>query len=289
MMESETVRIWMCEVCEQAPVAFTCKADAAALCVACNVDIHSANHLARRHHRVPVDPFLDASNHQQEDVIGSWALPRLGSETNQVKTGDLRFSQTDPFTDLEYHDPFQLQRQAMDGVVPVQIKPAAAATIIPVLNDGIENYFHVDFSCQSQSLSHSVSVSPSSSFEFGVVSDGNSRSDMSYPLGEAVIDRSIAVSAETGNGQAAQSGGMDREARVLRFREKRKKRKFKKTVRYAETRPRIKGRFVKRTQVDHIYNSPAAAKAAAFTCQRTTASSRISRSDDQTPDVRVFF
>lgn len=46
---------------------------------------------------------------------------------------------------------------------------------------------------------------------------------------------------------------MDREARVLRYREKRKNRRFEKTIRYAsrkayaETRPRVKGRFAKRT------------------------------------------
>lgn len=59
---------------------------------------------------------------------------------------------------------------------------------------------------------------------------------------------------------------MDREARVLRYREKKKARKFEKTIRYAsrkayaETRPRIKGRFAKRrsaaqVQVDQIFSS----------------------------------
>ena len=49
---------------------------------------------------------------------------------------------------------------------------------------------------------------------------------------------------------------MDREARVLRYREKKKTRKFEKKIRYAsrkayaETRPRIKGRFAKRTDVE---------------------------------------
>lgn len=49
---------------------------------------------------------------------------------------------------------------------------------------------------------------------------------------------------------------VDREARVLRYREKKKTRKFEKTIRYAsrkayaETRPRIKGRFAKRTEVE---------------------------------------
>lgn len=58
---------------------------------------------------------------------------------------------------------------------------------------------------------------------------------------------------------------MDREARVLRYREKKKMRKFEKTIRYAsrkayaETRPRIKGRFAKRTdvevEVDQMFNT----------------------------------
>uniref|UniRef100_K3YZU3 Uncharacterized protein n=1 Tax=Setaria italica TaxID=4555 RepID=K3YZU3_SETIT len=59
---------------------------------------------------------------------------------------------------------------------------------------------------------------------------------------------------------------MDRAARVLRYKEKRQARKFEKTIRYAtrkayaEARPRIKGRFAKRSdvelQVDHMSSSP---------------------------------
>nr|GMD56877.1 zinc finger protein CONSTANS-LIKE 2 [Ipomoea batatas] len=66
--------------------------------------------------------------------------------------------------------------------------------------------------------------------------------------------------------QQLQLTQMDREARVLRYREKKKTRKFEKTIRYAsrkayaETRPRIKGRFAKRTdvdtEVDQIFYAP---------------------------------
>lgn len=83
-------------------------------------------------------------------------------------------------------------------------------------------------------------------------------SDMSFPLGRNVSyssESSGVVSA--GNNQSGSSlSGMNREARVLRYREKRKNRKFEKTIRYAsrkayaETRPRIKGRFAKRTEID---------------------------------------
>ncbi|XP_010492434.1 PREDICTED: zinc finger protein CONSTANS-like [Camelina sativa] len=57
---------------------------------------------------------------------------------------------------------------------------------------------------------------------------------------------------------------MDREARVLRYREKRKTRKFEKTIRYAsrkayaERRPRVNGRFAKRREIedeDHRFNT----------------------------------
>ena len=56
--------------------------------------------------------------------------------------------------------------------------------------------------------------------------------------------------------QTVQLSLAEREARVLRYREKRKNRKFEKTIRYAsrkayaEVRPRIKGRFAKRSDVE---------------------------------------
>jgi hypothetical protein len=94
-------------------------------------------------------------------------------------------------------------------------------------------------------------------------------SDISYPFGRNMsADPNIPVSGTT-NQVATQLCGTDREARVLRYREKRKNRKFEKTIRYAsrkayaETRPRIKGRFAKRTEIDSevdcLYDSVSAA------------------------------
>ena len=51
---------------------------------------------------------------------------------------------------------------------------------------------------------------------------------------------------------ATPATGEGREARLMRYREKRKNRRFEKTIRYAsrkayaESRPRVKGRFAKR-------------------------------------------
>ena len=196
-------RVWMCEVCEQAPAAVSCKADAAALCVTCDADIHSANPLARRHERVPVEPFYDSAesnvktssefnflvpgdqngvsayDHNDEVEGISWLLHgnhtthdlncKLNIENPVARTGDMFFSELDPFFDLEFQNPMDGRyKQSPDGggagadsVVPVQNKPAP----LPVINH--KNCFDIDFcrsklasfsSYPSQSLSHSVST-----------------------------------------------------------------------------------------------------------------------------------
>lgn len=309
-------RVWMCEVCEQAPAAVTCKADAAALCVSCDADIHCANPLARRHERVPVEPFLDAAEsigkavsafnflavpnkngssdtcggacRNEELEAASWLFPNTaGASTNKVAEGmdvkvaasgggDVLFDDMETFLDLEYGNN-SIDRvhgsATTDSLVPVQTKPAPA----PVVHPLSENCFDINF-CRSKLtsfsyLSHSLS---SSSLDVGVVPEGNSMSDISYPFVQSMsgnstdpsITNSAATTATTAN-QPTPVCGMDREARVLRYREKRKNRKFEKTIRYAsrkayaETRPRIKGRFAKRmeieSEVDNIYGTDSAA------------------------------
>nr|AGA19018.1 constans [Mangifera indica] len=263
-LASRHARVWVCEVCEQAPAHVTCKADAAALCVACDHDIHSANPLARRHERVPVTPFYDSVNSADkhngvvnffDDVEGggdvsreeaeaaSWLLPnpKVVEDGSEMNTGQYVFSDMDPYLDLDYGpvDPkLEAQEQnssGTDGVVPVQSQTAP----VPLVND---HCFDLDFSGSksfgygydnTQCLSHSVS---SSSLDVGVVPDGS-------------------ATTESTN-QTVQLSSADREARVPRYREKRKNRKFEKTIRYAsrkayaEMRPRIKGRFAKRTDMD---------------------------------------
>lgn len=307
-LASRHERVWMCEVCEQAPAAVTCKADAAALCVTCDSDIHSANPLARRHDRVPVEPFFDSaesivkasaaasfgflvpSDADASDAFATndadaaaWLIPNpnFGSkliDTPDIKSKEIFFSEMDPFLDFDYSNSFPNNSAVNDSVVPVQTKSSLAP---PVMNSHIHHHhqsegcFDIDF-CRSklssfnypsQSLSQSVS---SSSLDVGVVPDGNTVSEISYSFGRNSSDSSgIVVSGGSGGQGASQLCGMDREARVLRYREKRKNRKFEKTIRYAsrkayaETRPRIKGRFAKRTEidsdVDRLYSPGAAA------------------------------
>ncbi|KAG7572089.1 CCT domain [Arabidopsis suecica] len=232
-LASRHERVWLCEVCEQAPAHVTCKADAAALCVTCDRDIHSANPLSRRHERVPITPFYDTApaksasssvNFVEEDggdVAASWLLHKEGIEITNL------------FSDLDYPkmEVTSENSSGNDGVVPVQNKM--------FLN---EDYFNFDLSASKVSQQ---------GFNF-INQTVSSRS-----IDVALVPESGGVTAEITNTTtvtpAVQLSPAEREARVLRYREKRKNRKFEKTIRYAsrkayaEMRPRIKGRFAKRT------------------------------------------
>ncbi|XP_072983188.1 zinc finger protein CONSTANS-LIKE 5-like [Typha latifolia] len=256
-------RVWLCEVCEQAPAVVTCKADAAVLCVTCDADIHSANPLSRRHERLPLTAFLgslssaskpfasagggqllasgaeeegdDNDEEDNEAEAASWLLPEPNpNPKGTIGSGDFFFSEVDPYLDLEY-------AASMDGIKTIGVPNPS----LLLESDGYPD-LDLDQSKPFHYSDHSITHSVSSS-EVAVVPDA----------------------AGVGKDRMAT---MDREARVMRYREKRKSRRFEKTIRYAsrkayaETRPRIKGRFAKRaeveTEVGKIYSSAAAAVAA---------------------------
>ncbi|CAL1385222.1 unnamed protein product [Linum trigynum] len=216
------------------------------------------------------DADADDDVSREEAEAASWLLPNpppagVGSnkgamESQDLNTGQFLFPEMDPYLDLDYGpvDPkVEAQEQnssGTDGVVPVGIHHQP-----PLMN---EHCFDLDFSAAgskafsygyaAQCLSHSVS---SSSMDVGVVPDGGSgTADISNPCSRVCGGGGMSNGAESA--AAVPLSAVDREARVLRYREKRKNRKFEKTIRYAsrkayaETRPRIKGRFAKRTDID---------------------------------------
>ncbi|KAL2548170.1 CONSTANS-like 4 [Forsythia ovata] len=200
---------------------------------------------------------------EDEAEAASWLLPTPHTKGGTIeeddpdspkyKPGEYLFDDMDPYLDLDIisgdqkqqhhmNDQKQCQYMSSDGVVPVQNKNDFQGSVV----DGFPTYdmdynngskpFLYNFT--SQSISQSVS---SSSLEVGVVPDPGAMTDVSNTLVKQ-------------DGIPNPVTGLDREARVLRYREKKKNRKFEKTIRYAsrkayaETRPRIKGRFAKRSE-----------------------------------------
>ncbi|XP_027072381.1 zinc finger protein CONSTANS-LIKE 5-like [Coffea arabica] len=211
---------------------------------------------------------------------------KLPTDAPEIKSVEFLFSDSDNYLDFDYRisSGARIQQHytssGTDGVVPVQTtKPPFLPAQLPGHHQPSEKHFEIDFtkshissytpSYTSHSLSQSVS---SSSLDVGVVPDGSSVSEISYPFGRNLSGSTADLSGSSsgGNNQGSQLPGMDREARVLRYREKRKNRKFEKTIRYAsrkayaETRPRIKGRFAKRaeaieSEIDQMFTCPGSA------------------------------
>ncbi|KAM0844449.1 hypothetical protein ACQ4PT_057021 [Festuca glaucescens] len=288
-------RVWVCEVCEVNAAAVTCKADAAVLCAACDADIHDANPLAQRHVRVPVAPIgspeaaavaaeamsmfaarteEDAREHEQQQHGALSLNVEAGKEG--AKQMDYLFSDlVDPYIGLEYQ-----RFPHADSVVP------SGAGAVPAVE--------LDFACgigtnakppssyssytATTSLAHSgssseVGVVPEAAFVSGGA--GSFELDFTKPKPQTYTPYTAAppypshglsmhqVSPVDNAGyltvpeRAVAVTGEDREARLMRYREKRKNRRFEKTIRYAsrkayaESRPRVKGRFAKRADNDN--------------------------------------
>ncbi|KAJ8560497.1 hypothetical protein K7X08_022357 [Anisodus acutangulus] len=203
-------------------------------------------------------------HHEEDYNTDPWIPPNAITLklplNNEMKSTDFIFQDSENFLDFDYSVSIDTQSQpqynsANDSVVPVQ------TTIKPIPFHHQEKHFEIDFtqshikSYSTPSLSHSVS---SSSLDVGIVPDGSSISEISYPF-----IRNVNTNIDLANSTGEKLMGLDREARVLRYREKKKNRKFEKTIRYAsrkayaETRPRIKGRFAKRNDgagVDQIFS-----------------------------------
>ncbi|KAG8069977.1 hypothetical protein GUJ93_ZPchr0006g45372 [Zizania palustris] len=272
-------RVWVCEVCELAPAAVTCKADAAALCTACDADIHDANPLARRHERVHVQPIGSAS----ALVAAADALLFGGGNGDResdaavglgAKEGKLDFLFADVMD--PYFGGSELPRfPQADSVVPNNKGSIGAAVelgfgVAPVIAK--PSY--------SSYMAASLGTNSGSSSDVGLVPDaicggggGGGIIELDFAQSKAayvpyastpshsVSSVDVGVTPERGDVAAAgrmyaavpASAAEGREARLMRYREKRKNRRFDKTIRYAsrkayaETRPRIKGRFAKRT------------------------------------------
>nr|ATU32514.1 CONSTANS-like 11 protein [Cymbidium ensifolium] len=248
-----------CDSCHSASPSFYCRADAAYLCSNCDSSIHSANSLARRHHRVPVLP-IPASGL----IVGGISVARPKEEEDE---------QEEQEEDVE-EDGFLIGGEVDEYLDLVEFSTSCE-------EEGKEKYegreeeekqillqsFQIGYEGFKGGLDYTASVGLAeslSSIEAAVVPENSMMGISSSQI------RASKGTIELFSGpplqMAQQFTPMDREARVLRYREKRKTRKFQKVIRYAsrkayaETRPRIKGRFAKRTdvelEVDQMFAAP---------------------------------
>ncbi|KAJ1414007.1 CCT domain [Sesbania bispinosa] len=253
-------RVWVCEACERAPAAFLCKADAASLCSSCDADIHSANPLASRHHRVPLLPSLSL----HKIMTASWLLPNPLKENEDFLFGADEYldlvdcNSCGDFSNVHYdgHHDQQQNQQHNYNTVPQNY------AVVPFQRGGEASRAHMqqqfqqglDFDSSKAGFSYNGSLSQSvsvSSMDVGIVPE-STLSDISVSHSKSTIGTSELFPPIP---MPSHLAPMDRD-KVLRYREKKKTRKFEKKIKYAsrkayaETRPRIKGRFAKRTDVE---------------------------------------
>ncbi|CAN6271654.1 unnamed protein product [Urochloa humidicola] len=304
------VRVWVCEVCERAPAAVTCRADAAALCAACDADIHDANPLARRHERVPVQPIGAATAHVVDPLMYGAAASVEGKDAAGMDAGGGGAKVVDAKLDFLFADvmvdPFLGQDFARfthaDSVVPNNVSGgagldldfagAAAAAVKPSYSSYTAASLGHSGSSSEVGLVPDAICGSGGSVTGGVIELDFAQSKAAYlPYAAATPTHSVSsleVGAVPDRGDgvgvmadrvaaAAPAPAESREARLMRYREKRKNRRFEKTIRYAsrkayaESRPRVKGRFAKRaddndagdTAADDFTGSAAAAPAPA--------------------------
>ncbi|CAN7075949.1 hypothetical protein Bca4012_091559 [Brassica carinata] len=245
-------RVRVCDSCESAPAAFLCKADAASLCTACDAEIHSANPLASRHQRVPISAnscgskATDADNNDMlvgdEDEVASWLMVNPGKNNNNGFLFGVEYLDLVDYssgTDNQLEDQYSQYQRSLgggeDGVVPLQVEESTSHM------QQSQHNFHLSGCCSTEAHYNYISVVPEST-----------SSDTTVQHAKEAIDQASGPPTQ----MVQQLTPADREARVLRYREKKKRRKFEKTIRYAsrkayaEVRPRIKGRFAKRIDME---------------------------------------
>ena len=241
-----------CAVCGGAAAVY-CAADAAALCSPCDAAVHAANLLASRHERVPVamaaaaaasGVYDDLFAPDDVDAASSWpaAAPAQGQGSpHQNGSSSTSFTTSDSGAE---------GRSLFDLLSDVDLATAACVTGGGYLPDGVAPVHHGGAAAPLWSQ-------PGMAAWAAAWSSPADAAAVVVPGAAAVV----AAAAE-------------RVARVQRYREKRKNRKFQKTIRYAsrkayaESRPRVKGRFAKRADDN---DADADAEAAGFPNAATAA------------------
>ncbi|XP_062233971.1 zinc finger protein HD1-like [Phragmites australis] len=288
-------RVRVCEACERVPAVLACRADAEALCATCDAQVHSANPLAGRRQRVPVVPLpaaaaasvlaeaaaaITTAIGDKEKEVDSWLLLSKDSDNNNCSSSsnnnnNMYFAEVDEYFDLAGYNSYcdnhinnnpeqygMQEQQLMQKEFGEEGSECVVPSQVAMANEQQQNYYGVVGAKQAASMTAGISFS---SMEVGIVPD-NMATNMTNP---GILTPAGTINLFSGSSlqMLLHFSSMDREARVLRYREKKKNRKFEKTIRYAtrktyaEARPRIKGRFAKRSdmevEVDQMFSTAA--------------------------------
>lgn len=276
-LAAKHTRVPTCDLCFHNVATTFCKNDNAYLCNDCDHAIHLNNPLASRHEVVSASvAFAEALQGGSCCACPpgkSHVLPEQSaahSETGNM-TGNLTkheevectFDDLHVVPNFSEHAPKprpSLERQGLQG--QGFTKDLEGLELDNSWLDRLDMCF--DF---SDIMGGSEAVVPSLSCNSDFLKQG---SVSSYELKQediwkgqtspdGAIESSLGfVAPDTTDPATKTCAGLTREQRVLRYREKRKRRKFEKTIRYAsrkayaEVRPRIKGRFAKRGELDML-------------------------------------
>ncbi|CAM6091571.1 unnamed protein product [Calypogeia fissa] len=201
-----------------------------------------------------VDPFLvPVGGFSSNSPLRDNTLPKMVGKSFKVEMNNL-FSELDPYLDLDYAtaigaDPAPHTNECL---VPVHHSESQSTQTTSSSLSAGSGSFDGEGVCKS-GYSYGTQSLSSSSMDVGIVPD-SSMSDISTSYVDSLSQGSFDFPRMMHMNQVEPP--MAREARVLRYKEKRKNRKFEKTIRYAsrkayaESRPRIKGRFAKRNPSD---------------------------------------
>ncbi|KAF3508643.1 hypothetical protein F2Q69_00008003 [Brassica cretica] len=252
-----------CDNCLKKRAHWFCAADEAFLCQSCDTSVHSANLLARRHERVRLK---DTSPQQEAPTWhhGITRKPRTprgsGKRNNSSTFHDMvpeitAEGQTDS---SEVEGPLICQVPVLD---PMVVEPKIK---FPTMRSGIDGHEDEDKdeSCLNEIFPTNMEVEDFAADVETLLGHG-SKLDVVSKLSNV---ETVCVQRDNGRksrkkrrggGRLPSSvvGDGGREARVSRYREKKKTRSFTKTIRYevrklnAENKPRMKGRFVKRASL----------------------------------------
>ncbi|KAK4750474.1 hypothetical protein SAY87_003956 [Trapa incisa] len=239
-------RVWVCNSCEKAPADLICEADAAFLCKSCDDEIHSANMLAQRHVRVPVRSVpCVSSDPEQEDQLFDFGTAIYGHEACEETNDDVTHSWL--LLDPEFPDenispeyPPQENSNHWDNAI-------CGLEETREQRDELVKDAYINDMLNQQTILDLVTSIPQKPVPMATTTSNTCamplmKASQIFSAGPPIIPYHITT--------------MNREAKVLRYKEKKKARKYAKKVRYAsrkayaESRPRVKGRFASKFEIE---------------------------------------